>query len=124
MLISLLKTYPSIVASSGKKQSVKYTEETAQPNLEILLKNLTPDLACEMKNFWIDPGTFQLEHLLGKGEIVSAPKELNFNEFKNVLILKKNTQIFQMSLLQSGQPKLQTCQFITLAVAVKKIKGM
>ena len=55
-----------------KKQSMKNTKEVTQPNLKILLTNLTPDLACDIKNFWIEPETFQLEHLLGKGEIVSA----------------------------------------------------
>ena len=63
---------------------MKNNEETAQSNLEILLKNLTPDLSCEIKNCWVGPGRFQLEHLLGKGEIASAPKDLNdLNEPKN-----------------------------------------
>ena len=74
---------------------MKYTEETAQPNLEILLKNLTPDLACEIKNFWIEPGTFQLEHLLGKGEIVSVPKSSTLMSSRMYLILKKTYKYFR-----------------------------
>ena len=35
--------------------------------LELLLKNLDPNLACEIKDCWINPEKFTVDHLLGKG---------------------------------------------------------
>ena len=35
--------------------------------VEILLKNLNPELACEIEECWIDPDSISIGHLLGKG---------------------------------------------------------
>ena len=38
-----------------------------ESSLEILLKGLDHTLACEIKELWIDPSAFTVEHFLGKG---------------------------------------------------------
>ena len=29
--------------------------------------NMEPNLACEIEKSWIDPGSFTIDHILGKG---------------------------------------------------------
>ena len=36
-------------------------------NLEVFLENLSPALACEIKECWIDSDAFTIENLVGNG---------------------------------------------------------
>ena len=40
---------------------------TAETPLNLLLKNLSPDLACEIKECWIEPNSFSIDTFLGRG---------------------------------------------------------
>ena len=35
--------------------------------LEIFLRNINPNLACEIRQCWIEPEAFSIEKFLGKG---------------------------------------------------------
>ena len=45
--------------------------ENARPatetSLNLLLKNLSPDLACKIKECWIEPNSFSIDTFLGRG---------------------------------------------------------
>ena len=57
------------------KESFKELDNTSaaeQSPLEILLKNLEPDVACEVKTCWIDPRNISFENILGTGNLDSG----------------------------------------------------
>ena len=43
-------------------------EETEKYSLKMLLKNVNPNLACEIKECWIDPDAISLGNFLGRGK--------------------------------------------------------
>ncbi len=76
----------------------KFPDRTQKhSHLQKFLKNLKPDLACEIKQCWIEPGDINIGHLLGKGNTVSNATEIPscfklYGLFQNVFFSQETVE--------------------------------
>ena len=58
------------------KQDVSSNENKEDSLLEIFLKNLNPDVVCDLKDCSIDPFALQIGNFLGRGIYFIIPKSM------------------------------------------------
>ncbi len=52
-------------------------DEELKSVLEIMLTNVNPNLACEIKDCWIDPDLFSIGNMIGRGKFVTTSVKSN-----------------------------------------------
>ena len=86
----------------------------------MFLKNLNPGLASEIKECWVDPNTFSVEHMIGQGmRLITFDLfhcTLHYNTLLHFYILGHFGTVW------SGQLVKHT--FASMNIAVKKLKGL
>ncbi len=61
-------------------------DEELESALEIMLTNVNPNLACEIKECWIDPDRFSIGNMVGRGKFKKTP-EINLQIKSNQMTL-------------------------------------
>ena len=74
-ILNILNVFSSLYlsvrkAERGDMQMIE-KEEEEESHREILLRNVSPDLACEIRQCWIDPDCVATGSLLGRGGLIT-----------------------------------------------------
>lgn len=110
--------------TKGKQEDTR-TEEDSVSSLEVLLTNVNPNLACEIKDCWVDPDLFTVESMIGRGKSIGG---LFKKPFCTSCVFRKYsfflfcvTYLGHFGTVWSGKLQLKKHRFVK--VAVKKIIG-